>query len=151
MNKSKIPIYLNFRGSYSIINFSFGYLWPSKPMVFFENPIKKWESSEFKRRSPGRQVSKFQLYDRDQINQYQPAAFLIESPRSQKMTFCFLTLNRFCENPLYKNPIVLSKYERNLGTFQFFTTLILINVGRDPYPNLIGIRTQNQNLSPFFF
>ena len=40
MNKPKVHTFLNFRGSYSIINFSFGYLWPSKPMVFYENHLK---------------------------------------------------------------------------------------------------------------
>ena len=40
MNKTKIPIYLNFRGSYSIKDFSFWSLWPSKPMVFYENHLK---------------------------------------------------------------------------------------------------------------
>ena len=40
MNKPKLQTFLNFRGSYSIKDFSFWSLWPSKPIVFFKNHLK---------------------------------------------------------------------------------------------------------------
>ena len=40
MINQNFQVFLNFRGSYSIKDFSFWSLWPSKPIVFFKNHLK---------------------------------------------------------------------------------------------------------------